>query len=223
MSESFIVGAVTGAALTALGLDHPADQAPGPGDTDGGCPVMYQTTIQLDNHIRDARAIHRAIAHDTHPERALWAQPAPRTLIVRTARDHTWRGFPYGTVTSSSLARTRYPAGQPVTWALVANPTRCASIGPIGNRPRGHRTGISDPVQARDWVTTRLCPALDITAATSERILPMRGADGLTLTRWAYAGTGTVTDPETLARLLTDGVGRGKAFGCGMLLIGEAR
>ena len=32
-------------------------------------------------------------------------------------------------------------------------------------------------------------------------------------------GTGTVTDPAALVHALREGIGKGKAYGCGMLLI----
>lgn len=73
---------------------------------------LYQTTIRLTHHVRDARAIHRAICHDAHPERVLWAQPEPRTLILRAARHHTWDGFPHAARTVTTLVPDRYEAGQ---------------------------------------------------------------------------------------------------------------
>lgn len=43
-------------------------------------------------------------------------------------------------------------------------------------------------------------------------------ARGLLLTRWAFSGSGTVTNPAGLDAAMREGIGRGRAFGCGMLL-----
>lgn len=43
--------------------------------------------------------------------------------------------------------------------------------------------------------------------------------EGLAITRAEVKGRLTVTDPATLATALTDGIGRARAYGCGLLLI----
>lgn len=183
-------------------------------------PTLYQSVIRLTRPVRDARAVHRAIEHDAHPVRALWAQPSPRTLVVRTSADTRWAGFPFAAAVSTSLTRTRYDQDQDVDWALVANPTR-SSARPTGGR--GRRTGIADPGQAAQWARDHLAPALDVAALAGKRLPSAHGQDGLCLTRWAFSGTAAVNAPDALARLLAEGVGRGKAFGCGLLLISTDR
>ncbi|MFD9904074.1 type I-E CRISPR-associated protein Cas6/Cse3/CasE [Streptomyces sp. NPDC059063] len=41
--------------------------------------------------------------------------------------------------------------------------------------------------------------------------------------RTRFDGTATITDPEPLRKKITEGIGRGKAYGCGLLSIAPAR
>lgn len=189
---------------------------------------MHHTVIALGARpLRDARAIQRAIAHETQLHRTLWAQPQPRLIIIRTTATATgcdWTSFPGATATHTTQARLHHPAGTRLHWALIANPTRNSrdtiTTGPDG-RPqgRGTRHGIHTTQRAEDWARRKLEPALHLDQLHAQQLPATRGAEGLTLTRWSYSGTATVADPAALARLLADGVGRGKAFGCGLLLV----
>ncbi|MER6548633.1 type I-E CRISPR-associated protein Cas6/Cse3/CasE [Streptomyces sp. NPDC001250] len=42
-------------------------------------------------------------------------------------------------------------------------------------------------------------------------------------TRTRFDGTATITDPDLLRQKITEGIGRGKAYGCGLLSIAPAR
>jgi CRISPR system Cascade subunit CasE len=60
-------------------------------------------------------------------------------------------------------------------------------------------------------------PALDWNAYTQHRM--RRKEQELAFSSLDYQGLARVTDPERLAAALTNGVGRAKAFGCGLLLV----
>jgi hypothetical protein len=185
--------------------------------------MLHQTVVHTRTVTRDARAIHRTIEHDHHGTRTLWAQPTPNTLILRTREHVTWSGWNTARSITQTLTPDLHPAGTRLAWSLIANPTHSIHLGvaadgqPAG---RGRRTGIAEPGHAVDWLRARLASALALdTPLTAHRISPVHGAKGLLLTRWVFSGTGTVHHPEDLAALLTGGVGRGKAFGCGLLLV----
>ena len=49
-----------------------------------------------------------------------------------------------------------------------------------------------------------------------------RGEKRITLPTVRFTGTLTVTDPDTFSNALTHGIGRGKAYGCGLLTLARA-
>lgn len=188
--------------------------------------VLYQSVVQLGPRPpEDVRVIHRAVEARTHPARTLWARPTRRTLVIRTpVAGVDWTRLPSAQAATTVAVPVRRRPGQRVRWALIGNPTRSTHTGcspdgaPVG---RGVRRGVHDPRMARDWLLRRLAGALEVTDVTGRRLPAARGAGGLVLTRWMWAGHGAVRDPDALAVLLTQGVGRGKAFGCGLLVLAE--
>src|SRR5690606_27648372 len=121
-------------------------------------------------------------------------------------------------------------AGERIGWALVASP--CKATGPRDPETgrllaRSKRQPLPEP-EWESWVRRKLDGALDLDQISHERLpgWPGRPRDGrapIIHMRVAYAGTGRVTNPDALARLLADGVGPGKAFGCGLLLVEAER
>ena len=112
-------------------------------------------------------------------------------------------------------------AGATIRWALIATPT-AAKKQPEG---RSKIMPLPEP-QWTTWLHRKLTPALDITTMIMEPLPTVHGR------RWdmivthhpvSFAGQGIVTAPTVLDRLRTQGVGRGKAYGCGLLLIGGAQ
>src|SRR5690606_42097859 len=74
------------------------------------------------------------------------------------------------------------------------------------------------------WVRRKLAPALaDLDEISSEALPSWKarppGRPPITHLRVCYTGTATVVDEDALARLVAEGVGPGKAFGCGLLLV----
>ncbi|WP_328665562.1 type I-E CRISPR-associated protein Cas6/Cse3/CasE [Streptomyces sp. NBC_00322] len=107
----------------------------------------------------------------------------------------------------------------------------------VQNKVRGKRVPQTTPHHAKQWFTRRLQaetePALGpdgvsrigATADPDTLAIRMLGTvkstirEGLAITRAEVKGRLTVTDPATLATALTDGIGRARAYGCGLLLI----
>lgn len=181
---------------------------------------VFDISITTSHHIRDARAVHRALEHDTHAQgRTLWAQPTPRRIIIRTpVAGVAWDRWPHAQSTSVTAASLRYTPGTRIAWALIANPTRSVFI----RGQRGKRVALDDADSVIAWAGERLRAAATPDGVDAQRLQPASGASGLNLSRWALSGSATVEDSGAMARLLTEGVGHGRAFGCGLLLVRDA-
>ncbi|MBK5237784.1 MAG: type I-E CRISPR-associated protein Cas6/Cse3/CasE [Actinomycetales bacterium] len=108
--------------------------------------------------------------------------------------------------------------GTPVRFRMTVNAIhRSRPENPSTKRGKG-----STPVDDIDaWVTGRLHDALDdITVFTHDRSVGTSGKAPLQLD--AINGYATVNDVDALEAHLRQGVGRSKAFGCGLLTIARA-
>ncbi|MET8983538.1 type I-E CRISPR-associated protein Cas6/Cse3/CasE [Streptomyces sp. NPDC004539] len=166
-------------------------------------------------------------------------------LVVQSRVPGDWAGMPRGALTRKphviTVDRT-FRSGDTLTFRTVVNPTYSRQSGPPGDRPRGRRTPHTRPDHVRAWFLDRLqppgqpqrspggVPRIGATAdpeALSVRMLPAASSagphEGLRLARAEIRGTLTVTDPAALVTALSQGVGRGRAYGCGLLLTRDAR
>ncbi len=110
------------------------------------------------------------------------------------------------------------PVGTPVRFRITVNAIRRTSpSGPTVKR--GHGTS---PVERIDeWVTAKLSPGLeDVTVFDHTRAIASSGRAPLQLD--VIDGYGVVRDSAALEELLRVGVGRSKAFGCGLLTLARA-
>ncbi len=140
----------------------------------------------------------------------------------------------------------RIAAGQTLTFRLRANPTKCT-----GKRPEGgghlvnvHREALTDPVQQIEWLVRAggrggfepiSVPVarrgvgdavIDTVDVPDVGIVPepdVRGNGGRTFGSVRFEGRLTVRDANQFRCTLADGVGRGKAYGFGLLSIAPAR
>lgn len=162
-------------------------------------------------------------------------------LVVQSKVPGDWAGVPRGALTRKphviTVDRT-FRAGDVLTFRAVVNPTRSKPApGPPGGRPRGRRVAHTRPDHVRNWFLDRLqppgeparsphgVPRIGATAAPDSLAVRMLPAlisagphEGLRLTRAEIRGTLTVTDPGALVVALEQGVGRGRAYSCGLLL-----
>ena len=133
-------------------------------------------------------------------------------------------------------------AGQLWAFRLAANPSYSASRGP---GVRGQRYGHVTVEQQRLWLMDRvprfgfeLMPVdhangegIDKAVLVAYRERPVfnrrrpggEGYDRVTINRTVYEGVLRVTDPEPLRRALIAGIGRSKAYGCGLMTLARVR
>ena len=133
-------------------------------------------------------------------------------------------------------------AGQLWAFRLAANPSYSASRGP---GVRGQRYGHVTVEQQRQWLMDRvprfgfeLMPVdhtdgegADKAVLVAYRERPVfnrrrpgsQGYDRVTINRTVYEGVLRVTDPEPLRRALIAGIGRSKAYGCGLMTLARVR
>ena len=132
--------------------------------------------------------------------------------------------------------------GQLWAFRLAANPSYSASRGP---GVRGQRYGHVTVEQQRQWLMDRvprfgfeLMPVdhadgegTDEAVLVAYRERPVfnrrrpggEGCDRVTINRTVYEGVLRVTDPEPLRRALIAGIGRSKAYGCGLMTLARVR
>lgn len=115
---------------------------------------------------------------------------------------------------------------------LIANPTKsCPSIGSKASA-RGRVTAHISPRYQEQWLFDRaekhgftLAPDA-FSVVHSQWIKFKKGSDGgrtVSLLSVTYEGVLTVTDSELFRKTLTDGLGRGKAYGMGLLTVVQQR
>ena len=187
------------------------------------------------------------------PGRVLWRAdrgPATTTLYLLSPSepDCTQIVAEAGAAGTRSLTLDYSPflatldAGQVWAFRLTANPSYSASRGPGA---RGQRYGHVTVEQQRQWLMDRvprfgfeLMPVdhadgegTDEAVLVAYRERPVfnrrrpggEGYDRVTINRTVYEGVLRVTDPEPLRRALIAGIGRSKAYGCGLMTLARVR
>jgi CRISPR system Cascade subunit CasE len=143
------------------------------------------------------------------------------------ASEHTWQ-----TVDTKPLLE-RLSAGQQWMFRVTANPVRSE---PRPRGERGKRHGHVTVAQQEAWFTKRAegwgfriprasgpyeAPALAVNGR--QRVDFGRNSDGhqrkVTIDVATFDGTLEVTDPALLRHALSHGLGRAKAYGCGLLTL----
>ncbi|MFF4353808.1 type I-E CRISPR-associated protein Cas6/Cse3/CasE [Streptomyces sp. NPDC001530] len=162
-------------------------------------------------------------------------------LVVQSRVPGDWAGMPRGALTDKphviTVDRT-FRTGDSLTFRTVVNPIRSRPSGPPApDRPRGRRAAHTRPDHVKNWFARRLQPpgeprkdpdGVTRIGATAEeeslsvRMLPTVTSagphKGLRIARAEIRGTLTVTDPGALVDAMTQGIGHGRAYGCGLLL-----
>lgn len=131
-------------------------------------------------------------------------------------------------------------AGQLWAFRLAANPSYSASRGP---GVRGQRYGHVTVEQQRQWLIDRtpqygfeLIPVDRVGGTDGAVVVAYRerpvfsrrrsqgeGRDRVTINRTVYEGVLRITEPEPLRRALVAGIGRSKAYGCGLMTLARVR
>ncbi|WP_151530555.1 MULTISPECIES: type I-E CRISPR-associated protein Cas6/Cse3/CasE [Corynebacterium] len=184
------------------------------------------STIKINRNgrglLRDAQAVHRTLLHATGGARPLWGCPSPHGLVVRHDAPVDWKTAMAGVADGYTTRVEEIPApGAEITFGLIGNPAKAEKR----EGTRGKITALPE-AEWDTWLLRKLAPALDIPHLTLGHV-PLANAHGVkpqrrvTLRRVMFRGEAIVNDQIVLAQLLANGVGRGKAYGCGLLLVEE--
>ncbi|REE61419.1 CRISPR-associated Cse3 family protein [Streptomyces sp. 3212.3] len=117
--------------------------------------------------------------------------------------------------------------GLAVSYRIVLNPTKRERLPLQHKGQRGRIIPLSGP-DADQWWTQRAADAgLQLRILTPTNLAPARprGADATPMRHSLirYDGTATITDPDALAQAVLTGIGRGKAYGAGLLSLARAK
>ncbi|MSS45313.1 type I-E CRISPR-associated protein Cas6/Cse3/CasE [Cutibacterium sp. WCA-380-WT-3A] len=168
--------------------------------------------------LRNVRWLHHRIDGTFSGGRILWAQRTPMHILVRhdayrPNADMSW-------IASAGVIAEGHPSdGDTIQLHLVACP--CASVRTPG-RSRGVRTPITDHDGQITWARQRFRDIIDCAAVDATPLRPVFGhkSSGLvTIRRVDYTVSGRVIDAAALERMVASGVGPGKAYGCGMVMV----
>lgn len=173
------------------------------------------TAIELRDRIDDTQLVHHLVT-SSHPgdPRPLWAMPHPRLLLVQ-ALEPTRLASRWARRHADHQVSTPSPGTQ-VTASLIGCPTWKPSASP-------NRVPLSEP-QWSTWLERKVAGALDLHAVTHSRLGVRRGrriSDQPAHLWVVFHAAATVVDEARLADLQSSGVGTGKAYGAGLLLIRE--
>jgi ParB/RepB/Spo0J family partition protein len=145
------------------------------------------------------------------------ANPIPRLLLIQAASAVVLPVRDARRTESAPLVTP--PTGAHVEVSLIAAPTK--SVHRSGAR------GIRRPLPPdgwAGWLRRKTSGALDLEWVRADPAgvrSGRRSGRRITFTRVAYHATGTVTDAAALSTLQRIGVGTGKGYGCGLLLVRE--
>lgn len=186
-------------------------------------------------------------------QRLLWrleGQGRELVMYVQSREHPNWGSLPEGYLGGRALVRSLQPVLSAVTdkaefsFRLTANPTRSVLPPPNGQkRPRGTRRPIHDPELQVQWLIRqgeRHGFALlesstgdpDVVALPRHPLVgykeaPPNGSGRsrlkITVSSVTFDGRLRVTDPEAFRAALQSGIGRAKAYGCGLLSLAPAR
>ncbi|MEV4288896.1 type I-E CRISPR-associated protein Cas6/Cse3/CasE [Nonomuraea bangladeshensis] len=155
----------------------------------------------------------------------------------RTAPD--WERLPEGLLLRSAEVRSLQPVldaiepGRKFAFRLMANPTRCIRV--QGGKEVRKRVPLRQPVQQIEWLIAKgeqhgfVIPSSrqggpDAVANPAPRLVGRRReARHVIIDPVLYDGHLVVVDAAACAAALINGIGRAKAYGCGLLSLAPPR
>ena len=181
--------------------------------------TIHLTELRL-NHagrslLSDTQKVHRSVMWAVGGDaRTQWASPRRDILIIQSSRPVRASDFDGVVIESHSVEKPLDIDGA-VELSLIGFPTRSA---PTNGRGKIQLLPMD---RWEPWLRRKLSPAVSLDRVAVQDLGPRTGVrhGGRVVHRWVgFSATGVVTDPSLLRTMLTDGVGRGKAYGCGLLL-----
>ncbi|MDQ2787635.1 MAG: type I-E CRISPR-associated protein Cas6/Cse3/CasE [Chloroflexota bacterium] len=211
----------------------------------GDCHMLHTTLMRAFPSLEEPNP--RAaigLLYRVEPSRA-----ARVCILAQSIKEPNWADLPAWCVENETkpvvALYDRIVAGQTLTFRLRANPTKIAGERPEGGQlMNAHRKALRDPVKQMEWliragerggfdpvfvhVARRAVDGAVIGTVDvpDVRIVPepdVRGDSHRTLGSVRFEGRLTVRDAALFRRTLADGVGRGKAYGFGLLSVAPAR
>lgn len=190
--------------------------------TDAQPGKLFLSTIRwagdvVTDTVRTHATVLSALEGEYRPDRRmLWASPDHRSVIVQ-ADVPVSAGGVRGAAVRSVLIPATFAVDDRVRVSLIANPTKAVPV-PGG---RGKRTPL--PItDSSAWLERQTRPALEWSVIAVEDMGNRNGRKtGMLVTHRmvGFYGIATVTDPCALAALIRSGVGPGKAYGAGLMLV----
>ena len=154
--------------------------------------------------------------------RELWVSPRPDRLVLQYHRAVDLHTLPAGYATGHDRhpVRAQWSTGEEIRWALVANPIRKRTT----RRADGTRGEVRTVTDPSGWVRAHL-PMLRhhrIDVIDQRTAHGRKGQRRVTHSQARLVGTATVLDAGALSAAILGGVGHGRAYGCGLLMVGPA-
>jgi CRISPR system Cascade subunit CasE len=175
----------------------------------------------------------------------LWRRDEDRQKVLLYVQSHIqpdWTVLPPGYLLLPARTRPIRPLldrlipGRKLAFRLVANPARCAVVGPDHQFLGGRRVIHRDPDRQLEWLTLKgkqhgfslppsdsgvpdvlSCPHPRLTGKTK------KGSRRITVDPVRYDGHLIITDADSFTDALRHGIGRAKAYGCGLLSLAVPR
>lgn len=180
-----------------------------------------------------SRVLWRLDQPQRHELNLYLVSPARPSLEVLQS-EFGWSQEPSGRVASYGPFLDRLDEGQAWRFRLTANPVRSVRTA------HGQRGKVSPHLtveQQREWLVTHAerhgfsvsdgddGPAVDVTRRDRESFVKGAPDDKrrATISRAQFDGVLLVRDPEVLRSSLTHGIGRAKAYGCGLMTLAPVR
>ncbi|MDI5982165.1 type I-E CRISPR-associated protein Cas6/Cse3/CasE [Amycolatopsis magusensis] len=156
------------------------------------------------------------------------------TLYVQSRTQPNWKNLPQGHLTATPETRTLQPLldaitpGRKLAFRLVANPTKCDS-------KTRKRLALREPDQQIQWlvrkgeqhgfvIPTTLTGQPDIAPSLTPALTGTKPTTGtITIVPTRYDGHLIITNPHHFTTTLQTGIGRAKAYGCGLISLAPAR
>jgi CRISPR system Cascade subunit CasE len=174
--------------------------------------------------LSDVQELHRTIQNSVGSDRSnsgcLWqVLTESAAVLVRTAESQSWNHLPQGYLRKPPSTVDEPPFVNGLVYDLVGmvNPTRSKFV----RGQRGKRQFINSKADRRKWLETRLagaCELVDYDEGGTVSLKGNRRGSTLVVVGVQVRARVRVIDADLLSSLMVEGVGRAKAYGCGMLV-----
>ncbi|MBP2479698.1 CRISPR system Cascade subunit CasE [Crossiella equi] len=206
--------------------------------------VINPLSPQFRTDARDVQNMHRTVMSGFPEEQpsdayrqthgVLWRLDQTDHIVhyVQSATEPDWSRLPESHLIGSAQVRSLQPVldaiapGRKFAFRLQANATRCVRTDDKPHVPT--RVPLKDPDEQLGWLARKgdqhgfVIPAghhgrPDVAASPVSRLTGNRKNHRLTITPVRFDGHLVVTDAEVFRQAVIGGIGRAKAYGCGLL------